>query len=87
MNDYKTHVSKFIRETKNKDAKQEVIRLYNYLTKDFATELAQAKRDYQLGLVDDDCEKRLLNKSYRLENQLRLLLGLKPLAPIDLSII
>lgn len=87
MTDYTKQVGKFIREVKDERAKEEVIRLFNYLQRDFASDLANARRDYQLGLAEETAELKIFVKCYHFENQLRSILGLTPLPPIDQSII
>jgi len=84
---YEEDVKRFLSKVKDENVKKEVLRLYNYLNREFANDLAFAQRDYELGLIDDYSKKRALEKSYAYEQKLREYLGLEPLADIDESII
>lgn len=85
--DYSELVKAHIKGVKDQKHKDEVLNLYLYLFNVFPYELALADRDYLLGLKDDNHRHNILVKAYKKENQLRRILGLDPLPPVDLSIL
>lgn len=84
---YKSEVDAFLKVVKDSKTKDRVVELYNYINRDFATEIAFIERDYALGLCQSNERNAVMAKSYNLENELRGYLGLDALPAIDLSII
>lgn len=87
MYNYDKAVSKFIKEAKNTTAKNDLIENYNYIKHGFATELAMANRDYDLGLTDITNVRNIQIKAYVAENRIRSYLGMDPLPEINDSIL